>query len=328
MKQLVILSGKGGTGKTAVAAAFSHLAHHDATSSEPVVVDADVDAANLELLVGNTRVEEHEFEGMPVASIDSELCTGCGICADVCRFDAIAMSGEGGSFRVDPLACEGCATCYYQCPEEAVQLVPRVAGHWFRSVSSYGSPLFHASLRPAQENSGKLVALVKQKAREAALEGHHSLMIVDGPPGIACPAIAAVSGADLVLLVAEPTVAGVHDLERALEMTGHFKLERAVCINKEDLHPENARMIKSCCDAWNVRVLDSIPFDEAVMSATVEGHPVTESRPEAPATWALLRLWEEVKGALRDVGGNQAQVDMAYPESTSLLNPVVPDRTG
>ena len=187
VKQLVILSGKGGTGKTAVAAAFAHLAHHDVTSPEPVVVDADVDAANLELLVGHSRVEEHEFVGMPIASIDSDRCIGCGICAEVCRFDAIALSGEGGGFRVDPLACEGCGTCFYQCPEEAIQFVQRVAGHWFRSVSSYGSPLFHARLRPAQENSGKLVALVKQRAREAAAEGHHSLMIVDGPPGIACP---------------------------------------------------------------------------------------------------------------------------------------------
>jgi MinD superfamily P-loop ATPase len=132
-------------------------------------------------------------------------------------------------------------------------------------------------------------------------------MIVDGPPGIACPAIAAVSGADLVLLVAEPTVAGVHDLERALEMTGYFHLRRLVCINKEDIYPENARMIESCCDAWGVRVLGSIPFDEAVMSATVEGHPVTESRPEAPASWALLRLWKDVKEALRDLGGDSAQ---------------------
>ena len=146
------------------------------------------------------------------------------------------------------------------------------------------------------------MALVKQRARESTLEGNHPLMTVDGPPGIACPAIAAVSGADLVLLVAEPTVAGVHDLERALQLTAHFRMKCLVCINKEDLFLENARMIEDCCEARGVRVLGSIPYDEAVMQATVEGRPVTESRPKSPASWALLRIWEDVKGVLKEAG--------------------------
>jgi MinD superfamily P-loop ATPase len=310
MKELVIVSGKGGTGKTVVAGAFAHLAQCDVGSSGVVTVDADVDAANLELLVGGAPMEEHEFEGLPVASIDPDRCIGCGICQEVCRFGAIVPPSDGLDFSVDSLACEGCGACFYQCPEEAIRLVPHVAGRWYSSLNRFDSPLFHARLNPAQENSGKLVTLVKERAREATEKGPQSLMIVDGPPGIACPAIAAVSGADLVLLVAEPTVAGVHDLERALEMTDHFRLKRMVCINKEDLHPENARMIEQCCDARGVRVLGSIPFDEAVMQATVEGFPVTECRPKAPASWALLRLWEDVKAVLSEArsGPCKAQV--------------------
>lgn len=301
MKELVILSGKGGTGKTAVTAAFTHLAHFDDGFSEPVVVDADVDAANLELLIGHARTDAHEFVGAPVASVDQEHCIGCGICAEVCRFDAILVGDEGWEFSADPVACEGCAACVYQCPEEAIRLVPQVAGQWFSSVSTFGSPLFHARLRPAQENSGKLVTLIKERALEAAEEGHHSLVIVDGPPGIACPAIAAVSGADLALLVAEPTVAGAHDLERAIQLTAHFQLPGLVCINKEDLHPENARMIEDCCEAWGVRMVGSIPFDESVMDATIEGRPVTEYRPRSHASRALLRIWEGVKEMLKEV---------------------------
>jgi MinD superfamily P-loop ATPase len=302
VKELAILSGKGGTGKTAVAAAFSHLAHCDVGSLDPVVVDADVDAANLELLVGGVRVEGHEFAGASVASIDSERCTGCGICREVCRFDAILVSGDRGEVSLDPLACEGCATCFYQCPEDAIDLLPQVAGQWYSSMTNLGSPLFHARLRPAQENSGKLVTLLKERARAAANEDSRSFMIVDGPPGIACPAIAAVSGADLVLLVAEPTVAGLRDLERALEMAAHFRLKCVVCINKEDLHRGNARKIEGICAARGIRVLGSIPFDDAVLQATLEGRPVTECRPSSPASWALLRLWEDVKAVLKEAG--------------------------
>lgn len=297
MKQLVILSGKGGTGKTAVTAAFAHLTSRSGEEPGAVFADADVDAANLELLVGASILEEHEFSGGEVARIDPQLCVACGICEDVCRFGAVSFLEENGSFEIDPVGCEGCAACFYQCPERAIQMASRQAGQWFRSESRFG-PLFHARLRPAQESSGKLVALVKERALEATADGGYPLMIVDGPPGIACPAIAAVTGADLVLIVTEPSMAGLHDLDRAQRMADHFRIPTAVCINKADLNPEGALEIEKRSTARGSRVLGSVPFDESVTRALVQGLPVTEYRPEAPASLALGGLWKEVRAAL------------------------------
>lgn len=298
MKQLVVLSGKGGTGKTAVTAALAHLAHQDETLSAAVLADADVDAANLELLVGAEREREHDFRSGFVAWIDPAVCTRCGICLDVCRFDAIREEEDDMLVRVNPIACEGCGACYYQCPDDAIERIPQLCGHWFRSRSRYG-PLFHARLRPAQENSGKLVALVKQEARALAREEDIPFMIVDGPPGIGCPAIAAVAEADLALLVAEPTVSGIHDLERALDMTKHFRVRTLVTVNKGNLHPEGMNRIQERCRERGVPVLEWIPFDEDVTRAVVQGFPVTEYQPDSPASWALVRLWEDLKHVLR-----------------------------
>jgi MinD superfamily P-loop ATPase len=295
--QLVILSGKGGTGKTAVAAAFGHLAHAGPSRIPAVLVDADVDAANLELLLEPRPLERHEFVGGSVARIDPQRCTDCGVCEEVCRFAAILASPGGGDYQVDPVACEGCATCHYQCPEQAIRMEPQLAGHWFRSQSRYG-PLFHARLRPAQENSGKLVSLAKQQGRLAAVEEGYPLMIVDGPPGIGCPAIAAAAGADLALIVGEPTVAGIHDLERALGMTAHFRVQSLVCVNKGDLYPEGVSMIEDRCRARGVEMIGWIPFDEAVTRAMVQGQPVTAWQSESPASRALLAVWESVRGHL------------------------------
>lgn len=298
MKELVVLSGKGGTGKTAVTAALAHQAFTDDAFSESVIVDADVDAANLELVVGAERWETHTFEGSEVASIDPDSCLVCGICQEFCRFEAISFSPEG-QFQVDPMACEGCAACLYQCPSDAIQMVPRLAGQWFFSEARFG-PLFHARLRPAQENSGKLVSLVKEQAKRHAKEMNSPLMIVDGPPGIACPAIAAVSGADLALIVTEPTVAGLHDLQRAEEMVAHFRLPSLVCINKADINPEGAVRIEERCRERGVRVIGRIPFDPAVVEAMAEGKPVTEYRPGTSVSQALVDLWGEVKGHLEE----------------------------
>ena len=297
MKQLVILSGKGGTGKTAVTSSFAHLSYLGSNGSRAVFVDADVDAANLELLIGASPLEEHEFQGGEIAQIDQEICVSCGICQEVCRFDAVRFDPAGQGFEIDPLGCEGCAACFYQCPDEAIAMVPRLSGYWFRSESRFG-PLFHARLRPAQENSGKLVALIKQRAREASGEEGLPLMVVDGPPGIACPAIAAVTGADMVLIVAEPTLAGIHDLKRAQKMAAHFQVETMVCVNKADLHPQGAEQIEEHCRSQGVKIVGSIPFDETVTRALVEGQPVTEYSPQAPASQALLKLWENVRRSL------------------------------
>jgi MinD superfamily P-loop ATPase len=173
----------------------------------------------------------------------------------------------------------------------------QTAGLWFRSRSRYG-PLFHARLRPAQENSGKLVSLIKEQARHAAAEEGNPLILVDGPPGIGCPAIAAASGADLTLLVSEPTVAGIHDLERALGMTDHFRVRSLVCVNKADLHPEGVWRIEEVCRAHEVEMVGRIPFDEVVTEAMLAGQPVTAQRPDSPAGRGLAAIWERISGSL------------------------------
>ena len=242
MKQLVILSGKGGTGKTSVAAAFAHLAHDGHFPIKAVLADADVDAANLELVLRPERIETHDFTGGSVAVIDPKRCQSCGVCEQVCRFDAVLPPSSGDSqstYAIDAIACDGCAACVYQCPEEAIHMEPQIAGRWYRSESRYGM-LFHADLYPAQENSGKLVTLVKQNARLLALDTNGQVVIVDGPPGIGCPVIAAAAGADLAVIVTEPTVAGVHDLNRILQTTTHFRIPALVVINKADIYPEGS----------------------------------------------------------------------------------------
>lgn len=301
MKQLVILSGKGGTGKTSVAAAFAHLAAAGEPAVRAVLADADVDAANLELVLNPQPLETHEFIGGSVAIIDAALCQGCGACYDVCRFDAVLPPTDGrAAYAVDPIACDGCAACVYQCPEEAIRMEPQLAGHWFKSDSRYG-PLFHAALRPAQENSGKLVTLVKQQARLSALDGGYDAVIVDGPPGIGCPVISAASGADLALVVAEPTAAGIHDMERVLATAAHFRVPVLVCINRADIYPEGAAQIEAYCEANGVVVAGRIPFDPTVTEAMVLGRPITAYRPDSPASRALGAVWQRV--AARLAGG-------------------------
>jgi len=316
MKQLVILSGKGGTGKTSVAAAFAHLAAAGKPPVRAVLADADVDAANLELVLSPRPLETHEFIGGSVAVIDPDKCQGCGTCAQVCRFDAphphplspLSLShgerergvqgGVGEVYTIDPIACDGCAACVYQCPEQAIHMEPQLAGHWFRSEGRYG-PLYHAALRPAQENSGKLVTLVKQQARLSALDGGYDAVIVDGPPGIGCPVISAASGADLALIVAEPTAAGIHDMERVLATAAHFRVPTLVCINKADIYPAGTAEIEAYCRERGIEVVGRVPFDATVTEAMVQGEPVTAFSPHAPASQALSEIWQRVAMRLK-----------------------------
>jgi MinD superfamily P-loop ATPase len=297
MKQLVILSGKGGTGKTSVAATFAHMAAEGDQPVRAILADADVDASNLELVLSPRVLEAHDFMGGGVAVIDPDVCEGCDVCVEVCRFDAITRVGKGeGSLWVDSIACDGCAACVYQCPAQAIHMEQQVAGQWFRSNSRYG-PLFHAALRPAQENSGKLVTMVKQQARLLALDEGYDLVIVDGPPGIGCPVISAASGADLALIVAEPTAAGIHDLERVLQTTEHFNLPALVCINKADLYPVGTGSIEAFCRERGIEVVGRIPFDTTVTQAMVEGMPVT-AYGNGPVVQELRRVWTHVLAAL------------------------------
>jgi MinD superfamily P-loop ATPase len=295
VKQLVILSGKGGTGKTSVAAAFAHLAVEGQGSFRTVLADADVDAANLELVLAPQIMDEEDFRGGQVAVIDQDACVGCGDCERVCRFEAILETG--GVYKVDPIACDGCAACVYQCPEDAIEMREQVAGKWYRSESRFG-PLFHANLYPGQDNSGKLVTLVKQHARLLALDEDRDLVLIDGPPGIGCPVISATSGADLALIVAEPTVSGVHDMRRALQTTRHFGVPSLVCVNKADLYPKSTMEIETYCREQGIEFIGQIPYDQVVTDAMVQGQPVTAYKPDSAASKALRQIWEKLKEVL------------------------------
>lgn len=300
MKQLVILSGKGGTGKTSVAAAFAYLAYTGPYYQKAVLADADVDAANLKLVLQPSKLEEHDFQGGAVAVIDLGLCQGCGTCEQVCRFEAILPPGpqNGLGYRVDSIACEGCATCVYQCPSDAIHMEPQLAGHWYRSDSRYG-PLFHAELLPAQENSGKLVTLVKQQARLLGLDTGAELVIVDGPPGIGCPVISTASGADLALIVAEPTAAGIHDMDRVFQMLQHFRVPALILINKEDIYPKGTNLIIHYCEKNHIQVVGRIPFDSVITQAMINGEPITAYQPASSVSQALIRAWEKVVSSIK-----------------------------
>ena len=294
MRQLVILSGKGGTGKTSVAAALAHLAHKEVSL---VLADADVDAANLELVLDPMKLEEHPFMGGQVAVISSEQCTACGRCAEVCRFEAV-LAGER-HYRVDAIACEGCAACAYVCPVSAIKMEEQQAGLWFRSDTRFG-PLFHAHLFAAQENSGKLVTVIKQQSRLLALDEGRDLIIVDGPPGIGCPVIAANAGSDLALLVCEPTVSGIHDLERIMATVNHFRVPAFVCINKVDVNPTQAVAIERYCAERGIEVVGRLPYDDVVTEAMVRSLPVTAYRSDGQMAEAMNSVWVRLRAWLAE----------------------------
>jgi MinD superfamily P-loop ATPase len=295
MKKIVVLSGKGGAGKTSVTAVLAQLAAEDSSVGRIMVADADVDAANLELLLFPHKIGVTEFWGGQIAIIDQEKCMGCGDCVQACRFDAVRL--HNGNYHIDKLTCEGCAACKYRCPEDAITMQPQQAGEWYRSDSRYG-PLIHAYLRPAQENSGKLVSTVKQAAIEFGKAGEYSLLLVDGPPGIGCPVISAITGMDLALIVTEPTASGLHDLKRILKTIGHFKIPALVCINKADLYQRGAEDIKTYCGEYGIEIVGEIPFDMAMVEAMVQGQPVTEYQPDALASNALRDIWGRVRSEI------------------------------
>lgn len=300
MKQLVVLSGKGGTGKTTVAAALAAVACREQVL---VLADADVDASNLDLLLAPRVVERHAFMAGQVALVDPGQCDRCGICADVCRFDAVVPppEGDGACYRIDASACEGCAACMHQCPTEAIGMEALQAGWWFRSDTRYGR-LLHGRMLAGRENSGKLVTLLRREAVDEARHAGASVLLVDGPPGIACPAIAAMTGADLGLIVTEPTVAGVHDLERVLGVAAHFGVPSVVLINKADLHVEHVAAIEDLCRSRGADVVGRLPYDGVVTEAMVQGVPVTEYR-DGLLSRALRDTWLRLRDRLAGAPG-------------------------
>ena len=293
-KQLIILSGKGGTGKTSLCAAFAHLSSNTDPSTCSVFVDADVDAANLSLVLRPDPSSHHEFWGGSLAEIDVELCSGCGACVSVCRYDAVLPNPDHSTaFRIDPIACDGCAACVYTCPQGGIHMVKQQEGRWFQSSTPFGT-LFHAELFPGKENSGKLVTLVKQQARLTADDIHSPLVIIDGPPGIGCPVIAACAGADLGLIVTEPSLAGLHDLKRALDTLRHFHIPSVICINKANIYIEGTKQIREYANEQGIEILGEIPFDEHVPRSMIRGSPITEVFPESPAAKSIRQIWKMV----------------------------------
>jgi len=288
MKELVVISGKGGTGKTTLLGSFAALA------GRSVLADCDVDAPDLYLLLHPDIRFAQEFRAGQMAVIDADRCTRCGRCREVCRFEAITSD-----FMVIALNCEGCGACRVVCPAEAVELQERVAGDWFQGQTKYG-PMVYARLRPAEENSGKLVALVRKEARAWAEREGIGLLLTDGPPGIGCPVIASVGNADLALIVTEPTPAGLHDFERALALCRHFGVPAMVCVNKFDLNSGLEKRVHDFCAESQTAVTESIPFDESVPRAIRQGLPLVEFD-LGPASRAATAVWGQVRSCL--IGG-------------------------
>ena len=281
MKQLVIISGKGGTGKTTVAASFAAL------SGRCVLVDADVDAANLHLIIEHEVRESDVFMSGKEAVISQESCAGCGMCRRLCRFDAISPD-----FRVDPLACEGCGVCARACPAEAITMIDRECGRWFVAEAPIGA-FVYARLDAAAENSGKLVSLVREKAGEEAGRRNIGLVIVDGPPGVGCPVIASMTGGNAVLIVTEATASGLHDLKRAAELSRHFKVPTFAVVNKADLHEQKTAEIEAWCRDNGITAIGRIPFDPRVVEAMTAGK-VLVGDSESVAAAAVLKIWNRL----------------------------------
>jgi len=282
MKELIVISGKGGTGKTSLTAAFANLA------ANIVLCDADVDAADLFLITEPQIQETHIFKSGHKASILSDSCSECGLCRELCRFNAIRED-----FTVDPLSCEGCGVCVYFCPEKAIAFPENTCGEWYISETRMG-PMVHARLNIAEENSGKLVALVRREARKMAENRRADIILTDGPPGIGCPVIAAIGGASAVLIVTEPTVSGRHDMDRVIELARHFKVPAMVCINKYDLNPEMAGEILAEAEHKGCSITGRIPFDSSFVKSMVQKQTVLEYDPESPASKAVKMVWERV----------------------------------
>jgi len=278
VKQVTILSGKGGTGKTSITGCFAALAE------KPVLADCDVDASNLHLILNPKVKEAMEFKGLNLAEIDPGKCTRCGLCMQLCRFNAIH------DYTVDPIHCEGCKVCVVNCPTEAISFNERICGYAYLSETVDG-PMSHARLTPGMENSGKLVTLVRQNAVKLAEETGRELVLVDGPPGIGCPVIASLSNVEAAVAVVEPTLSGIHDLRRALELLEHFQIKPSVMVNKYDLNMENTASIRGFCEDQEIPVLGIIPFDENVTKAMVQAQPVTVFSPDSPASKAIRAAW-------------------------------------
>ncbi|MEW6525338.1 MAG: ATP-binding protein [Spirochaetota bacterium] len=285
IKQLAIVSGKGGTGKTSIAASFAKLA------KQRIVVDCDVDASNMPLVLPHTIIEEIPFLGEKKAVISQDRCRGCGDCVIYCRFNAIK-----DFYVVEPVLCEGCAVCTMMCPYEAIDMVDNQSGTVVISQSD-DQPFLFAKMGVGQGNSGKLVSELREKAKSIAEEDNYNLIIIDGPPGIGCPVISSITGVSHVLIVTEPTLSGMHDLERIIQLTKHFRINASVCINKSTISSDNIEKIKEICSKFDIAVIGTIPLDMDFVKAQIAGKTIVEY-PNSVASQAIKSLWERISQLL------------------------------
>ena len=282
MKELIIISGKGGTGKTSLMAAFAYLAENK------VLCDADVDAADLHLITDPNIIEKHDFQSGHNAVINKDKCTECGLCIDLCRWEAISET-----FEVNSIECEGCGVCVYFCPEKAIDFPLNTCGEWYISDTRFG-PLVHARLGIAEENSGRLVSLIRQEAKKLAEEKGLDLILTDGPPGIGCPVIASIGGASAVLVVTEPSVSGKHDMQRVVQLARHFKVPTFLCVNKFDINQNLTDEIEKFAKDKGLTCLGHIPFDQNFTKAMVQGQTIFEYDSDSVAGQAIRKIWKSL----------------------------------
>jgi MinD superfamily P-loop ATPase len=287
MKEITILSGKGGTGKTSITAAIASVAQNTVFS------DNDVDAADLHLIFHPEIEEKHRFSSGWKAIIDQEKCTQCGLCKDYCRFDAIAYNGNG-QLIINPYKCEGCRLCERICPQQAIYSEQNSNNHWYVSSSRFGK-FIHAKMGAGEENSGKLVTQVRKKAREIATKTNANYLINDGPPGVGCATISSLSGIDLALIVIEPTKSGLHDAKRLLELSNSFKIKSMALINKCDINREVTNEVEQFLNQENIPLLAKIPFDKEMVEAMIEGKSIVEYNPESNITEKIKTIWQTIK---------------------------------
>ncbi|AKB48395.1 Pyruvic-ferredoxin oxidoreductase subunit delta [Methanosarcina sp. Kolksee] len=299
MKQLTVISGKGGTGKTTLTAAFASLAKN------AVIADCDVDTADMHLILKPEILEKEDYYGFEVARIDPELCIKCGKCREFCRYGAV-----NENYEVDPSGCEGCAVCTIVCPNGAVSMEKRVSGQSFSSKTRFG-PMAHARLGIGEETSGKLVSAVRSNAKKLAEQYHKDLIIIDGPPGTGCSAIAAITGTDLVLVVSEPTVSGIHDLKRVIDLTVHFMIPTVVCINKYDINEENTQLIENFCAEIEIPVIGRLPYNDIVTKAMLQEQTLieytkgSECLNESEFSDQVCQIWARVENMLMGIQDKQ-----------------------
>lgn len=291
IKEIVVVSGKGGTGKTSITGALSSL------FQDKVIADCDVDAANLHMIINPDEVlETKEFTGGKKAKIDLDRCTKCGTCREVCHYHAISED-----FAVDLLACEGCGACYFLCPAQAVDFASRLAGYCYICSASNDGRFVFAELLPGEENSGKLVAMVRNKARAEAEKTGKKFVLIDGPPGIGCPVISSITGTNLAVIVTEPTLTGVHDLKRIVELTRHFQIKTAIVINKSDINPFYVQELKGFCEEKGLIYLAEIPYEPQITEAQKEGKTILDFAPQCEASEAIRGIYTKLQSTLEEL---------------------------